>query len=180
MHGGSVEARSDGAGQGSEFVVRLPLAVEWELWSAGVDQGRARPGIAPHRILVVDDSRDSADSLGVLLELLGAEVRTVNDGPAALEALRTFRPSVALLDIGLPGMDGYELARRTRQLAEGRDVLLIALTGWGQEEDRRRSREAGIDHHLVKPVDLTALEQLLASFSGRQERPGLPAQMAGH
>jgi CheY-like chemotaxis protein len=120
--------------------------------------------LVPRRILVVDDSRDAADSLGMLLQFLGADVYTTHDGPAALEAIQTYRPSVVLLDIGMPGMDGYEVARRARQQPGGRDVTLIALTGWGQEEDRRRSKEAGIDHHLVKPVDLGALQALFASL----------------
>jgi CheY-like chemotaxis protein len=120
---------------------------------------------------VVDDNRDAADSLGILLKFLGADVHIVHNGPAALEALRTYQPSVMLLDIGMLGMDGYEVARHMRQRPEGRDVTLIALTGWGQEEDQRRSREAGIDHHLVKPVDLSALQALLASLPPRQLRP---------
>src|SRR6185436_12538649 len=163
LHGGSVEAKSGGPGRGSEFLVRLPLAAAQ---LAAADGGRyARPAaVAPRRILVVDDNRDAADSLGMLLKFLGADVYTANDGPAALEAFRTYRPSVVLLDIGLPEMDGYELARRTRLQPEGGEVTLIALTGWGQEEDRRRSREAGIDHHLVKPVDLDALEKLMAAL----------------
>jgi len=170
LHGGSVEARSDGPGRGSEFVVRLPLAAG-QLAAHDWDGRDARPAaVAPRRILVVDDNRDAADSLGMLLKFLGADVCTANDGPAALEAFRTYRPSVVLLDIGLPEMDGYEVARRTRQQPEGGDVTLIALTGWGQEEDRRRSKEAGIDHHLVKPVDLNALEKLLATLPVKGER----------
>jgi signal transduction histidine kinase/ActR/RegA family two-component response regulator len=165
MHGGSVEAKSDGPGQGSEFVVRLPLAVgKIGMYDRVESAGRLAP-VVPRRILVVDDSRDAADSLGMLLKFLGADVLTANDGPAALEALKTYRPSVVLLDLGMPGMDGLEVARRARSQPEGRNVTLIALSGWGQEQDRRRSKEAGIDHHLVKPVDLSALEQLLAALS---------------
>jgi PAS domain S-box-containing protein len=172
LHGGSVEAKSDGPGKGSEFVVRLPLAVG----RLGLPDRCPRAGVpatvAPRRILVVDDSRDAADSLGLLLKFLGAEVHTAHDGPAALEALETHRPSVVLLDIGLPGMDGFEVARQARQRPEGRDVTLIALTGWGQEEDRRQSREVGIDHHLVKPVDLGALQALLASLPPQPQGAG--------
>jgi CheY-like chemotaxis protein len=172
LHGGSVEAKSDGPGKGSEFVVRLPLAVG----RLGLPDRGPRAGgpaaVAPRRILVVDDSRDAADSLGLLLKFLGAEVHTAHDGPAALEALETHRPSVVLLDIGLPGMDGFEVARQARQRPEGRDVTLIALTGWGQEEDRRQSREVGIDHHLVKPVDLGALQALLASLPPQPQGAG--------
>jgi PAS domain S-box-containing protein len=170
-HGGSVEARSAGPGQGSEFVVRLPLA-EGRPGPQGANQrGDLPAAVAPRRILVVDDNLDAADSLAMLLKFLGADVYTVNGGPAAIEALTTYRPSVVLLDIGMPGMDGYEVARRARQHPEGRDVTLIALTGWGQEEDRRRSAEAGIDHHLVKPVELGALEALLDSLPHHHPRP---------
>jgi CheY-like chemotaxis protein/two-component sensor histidine kinase len=153
MHGGNVEARSAGPGQGSEFLVRLPLAMRRR---GAFEQSRTEGGTAAtasRRILVVDDNRDSADSLGMLLKFLGAEVCIANDGPAALEALETYQPSVVFLDIGMPGMDGYEVARRARQWCEDREVTLIALTGWGQEEDLRRSKEAGIDHHLVKPLN---------------------------
>jgi PAS domain S-box-containing protein len=166
MHGGSVEARSDGPGHGSEFIVRLPLAVG----RLAVQQRRLTdsPGesLAGRRVLVVDDSRDAADSLKMLLKLLGADVHSANDGLAALEALETYRPAIVLLDIGMPGMDGYEVARRMRQLSIGQEATLIALTGWGQEEDRRRSKEAGFDHHLVKPVDMGALQALLAALPG--------------
>jgi CheY-like chemotaxis protein len=111
--------------------------------------------------------RDAADSLGMLLGMYGAQVRIVRDGPAALAALDTYRPDVMLLDIGMPGMDGYEVARRTREKPECRNLILIALSGWGQEEDRRLSKEAGIDHHLVKPVDVVALERLLVIEENR-------------
>jgi signal transduction histidine kinase len=170
LHGGTVEARSEGLGRGSEFVVRLPLLAERLELDASDLRDSPPSAMSPRRILVVDDNRDAADSLGMLLKFLGADVRTVNDGPSALEAFQTYRPSVVLLDIGMPGMDGYEVARRTRQQPEGAGVTLIALTGWGQDEDRRRSKEAGIDHHLVKPVDLSVLEQLLAiqPFTGEQ------------
>ena len=119
------------------------------------------PALAGRRVLVVDDNRDAAESLEMLLRLMGAEVHTAADGQSALEALRRHRPSVVVLDIGLPDMDGYEVARRARLEPGGGETALIALTGWGEEEDQRRSREAGIDHHLVKPVDFTALEELL-------------------
>ncbi len=161
MHGGSVEARSDGANRGSEFVVRLPLAARRHAPRDRNGPSDLPSALVQRRILVVDDNRDAADTLGMLLKFLGADVHIANDGPAALEALRTYKPSVVLLDIGLPGMDGYEVARRARRQPEGADVTFIALTGWGQHEDRRRSKDAGIDHHLIKPVDLGALEQVL-------------------
>jgi PAS domain S-box-containing protein len=162
LHGGTIEARSAGLGQGSEFVVRLPLPLP-NAERPAADSSRPRTRIAGQRILVVDDNIDAAESLGALLRCLGAEVVTVHDGPAALEAIRTAKPSAAVLDIGMPGMDGYEVARRARAGPQGEEIKLIALTGWGNDEDRRRSREAGIDHHLVKPVDLHALEELLAA-----------------
>jgi signal transduction histidine kinase len=160
LHGGSVEARSEGSGRGSEFIVRLPLVAP-KAGEGASDAGLERPGLAPRRILVVDDNRDAAETLGMLLELSGAHTRVVHDGQAALEAFRSYRPAVVLLDLGLPGMDGYEIARRLRDEPGGVHAKLIALTGWGQEEDRRRSRAAGIDHHLVKPVDMRALEAAL-------------------
>ena len=166
MHGGRLEARSDGPGQGSEFTVRLPLALGDK---AAEDRPgaatRSAVGLCPRRILVVDDNHDAADSLGMVLKFLGADTRVVYDGPSALAAIRSYRPTVVLLDIGMPGMDGHEVARRVRQEPELRNVVLIALTGWGQEEDRRRSRAAGFDHHLVKPVEAAALQALLTSLS---------------
>jgi signal transduction histidine kinase/ActR/RegA family two-component response regulator len=163
MHGGSVEARSEGPGKGSEFEVRLPAS--WQKREPGDSDRWAQPSeaLSGHRILIVDDNRDAADSLGMLLELYGANVCVVRDGPAALAALDTYRPDVVLLDIGMPGMDGYEVARRAREKPDFHNLTLITLSGWGQEEDRHRSRDAGIDHHLVKPVDVGALERLLAN-----------------
>ena len=162
MHGGSVEAHSEGLGQGSEFVVRLPVAVA--VAGEGPRGGAAEEaGVASvkRRILVVDDNRDSADSLTLLLSMLGNEVHTAYDGQEAVEAVAAFQPEVVLLDIGLPKLNGYEVARRIREQAGGPSRVLIALTGWGQEEDRRRSREAGFDHHLTKPVDFDDLKKLL-------------------
>lgn len=161
LHGGSVEANSEGVGKGSEFAVRLP-AIESARPRDGGKEGEQAETIATRRILVVDDNPDIADSLAMLLKQLGAEVAIANGGPSALETLPIFRPSVVLLDIGMPGMDGFEVARHIRQQPGGRDIALIALTGWGQEQDRRQSRDAGIDHHLVKPVDLELLKELLA------------------
>jgi CheY-like chemotaxis protein len=162
LHGGTIEARSAGLGQGSDFIVCLPL-VQSDVATGGVAPTRPETRIAGHRILVVDDNVDAAESLGALLRCLGAEVDAVHDGPTALEALRTQRHTAAVLDIGMPGMDGYEVARRARASPYGEGITLIALTGWGNDDDRRRSREAGIDHHLVKPVDLHVLEDLLAT-----------------
>jgi PAS domain S-box-containing protein len=162
MHGGSIEARSAGPGQGSAFVVRLPiLAIE----SAVAE----RPPLAPPtpdgtslRILVVDDNEDGAISLGQMLQIMGHEVRVAHDGLAGIEVAEDFRPQVILLDIGMPKLDGYDACRRIRELPWGQSTVLIALTGWGQEEDRRRTTAAGFDRHLVKPVDCNTLLKVLA------------------
>jgi signal transduction histidine kinase len=170
MHGGRVEAQSPGLDQGSEFIVRLPLK------SVPLPPAPSRPpapsaAVLPNRrVIVVDDNRDAADSMRRLLTLLGAEVRVALDGPAALDLMAEFPPAVMLLDIGMPGMDGYELARRIRAQPEFRDILLIALTGWGQEGDRERAAQAGFDHHLLKPADVSALRSLLLSLGGSGSR----------
>jgi CheY-like chemotaxis protein len=165
LHGGSVDAFSPGPGLGSELEVRLPLpAQEPGLPTpAGAGEVPAAPFPAL-RILVVDDNQDAAESLATLLALKGHDVRTAFDGPGALGAAEEFRPGVLLLDIGLPGMSGYEVAKKLREQARFQDVILIAVTGWGQDKDRRRSQEAGFRHHLVKPIDPAELERLLASL----------------
>ena len=162
LHGGTIEAASEGRGRGCEFVVRLPLAQHEAAEPSLEERGQAVEAVGLRRVLVVDDNRDAADSLGMLLRFLGAEVMVVHDGPAALEAMKTYRPAVVLLDIGMPEMDGLEVARRIRAEAGARAVKLVALTGWGQREDRKRTAEAGFDHHLVKPADLGALQAILA------------------
>jgi signal transduction histidine kinase/ActR/RegA family two-component response regulator len=169
MHGGRVDARSPGVGKGSEFIVRLPLHRDATATARNSRDDRP-PAMPGRRVLVVDDNRDAAHSLGMLLKLLGVEVRVVNDGPAALQILPAFRPDVVLLDIGMPGMDGYEVARQIRQQSEWRHLTLIALTGWGQEEDRHRTSQAGFDHHLLKPADMTALKSLFLSLPGTDEQ----------
>jgi PAS domain S-box-containing protein len=162
MHGGGIEAHSEGPGHGSEFIVRLPSAPGAEPIAAPpVPVSDAR---TPLCILVVDDNRDAADSLCMLLRFLGHTPHVAHDGPSALAAVETHRPGIVLLDLGMPGMDGYEVARRIRQRRKSGDIALIALTGWGQEEDRRRTQAAGFDRHLVKPVDLNLLQSLLAEF----------------
>ncbi len=161
MHDGTIEARSQGEGRGSEFIVRLPVAERADQTAAAaavVEPCKA----ARCRILVTDDNLDSAESLGMFLDLLGHEVSTANDGLQALELAERFRPEVILLDIGMPKLNGYEACRRIRETPWGKNAVLIAMTGWGQAEDKRRSLEAGFDHHLVKPVDPGALVKLLA------------------
>jgi PAS domain S-box-containing protein len=166
MHGGRAEVKSAGLGKGSEFSVHLPLAgPDLPVPPAPLPP----PAEFPRRVLIVDDNRDVADSLALALKLLGIEVLVEYDGPAALNALDTFEPEVILLDLGMPGMDGLETARRIRQHPRGRSPQLVALTGWGQEQDQRRSREAGFDRHLVKPVDLDLLESTLASLVVRKD-----------
>jgi CheY-like chemotaxis protein len=165
LHGGTIEALSPGKGLGCEFLVRLPLATEMPMVEGSAP---LEPREAPRlrRVLVVDDNQDAADSLGMLLEFLGAEVRVVHDGPAALEAIKAFKPAVVLLDLGMPNMNGLEVARRMREDPEARGITLVALTGWGQKEDRRRTTEAGFDYHLVKPADVGVLQSILAVREG--------------
>jgi CheY-like chemotaxis protein len=159
MHGGQVAAFSDGPGQGSEFVFTLPLLEEGGARAAGAGIAEAGPTRGFKRILVVDDNADAADAIAMLLRSSGHEVHTAYGAPEALGRAAEMRPDMILLDIGLPGMNGYELARELRRVRE--DVLLIALTGYGQDKDRREAREAGFDHHLTKPVDLDGLNALL-------------------
>jgi PAS domain S-box-containing protein len=165
MHGGKLEGNSAGLRRGAEFTLTLPLAAPGPQALPATPQA-ARSGLPPRRILVVDDNRDAAESLGLVLKFLGADVRIAADGAEALQAYEAYKPSVVFLDIGMPSMDGYEVARRIRQGDSGRPAI-VALTGWGQEQDRRRAREAGFDHHLVKPAELGALQSILASL----ERP---------
>jgi PAS domain S-box-containing protein len=166
MHGGRAVAHSPGPGRGSEFVVYLPLG--WEETPIEAPPESAPAPERALRVLLVDDNVDAAESLAMLLRLWGHEVTVAHDGPAAVQAAAGQCPEVALLDIGLPGMDGYELARQLRAQPALDQTVLVALTGWGQEEDRRRSQEAGFNYHLVKPVDLSALQELLAQSQPQQ------------
>ncbi len=164
MHGGTVEARSAGIGHGSEFVVRLPVLSE-PLPPMPREPSGVKPVATLQRhILVVDDNRDAANSLAMLLKLSGHEVRTVHDGLEAVKAAAEFQPDVILLDIGLPKLHGYEVARQIREQQRDKRLILVALTGWAQEEDRLRSKEAGFDAHMVKPVDLATLSNLLVEL----------------
>jgi CheY-like chemotaxis protein len=165
LHGGSVSAASEGAGKGSTFTIRLPLV------QPSARPVRQKPGNGAKdlslRILVVDDNRDAAESMGLVLARAGADVEVANDGTSALAHLDRFHPAIILLDIGMPGLDGYEVARQIRARQATRDVMLVALTGWGQAEDRRRSFEAGFDHHLTKPAGIDELRALLPAVSHR-------------
>ena len=163
LHGGTVSARSDGIGKGSRFVVRLPLAANYESAATKAIGREAIPGKGV-RVLVADDNRDAADTLARLLEFQGHEVRVAYDGASAVELAREYRPRVAILDIGMPLVNGYEAARHLRATLGGA-ITLVAATGWGQESDRRRAAEAGFDHHLTKPVDPHALDEILRTCS---------------
>ncbi len=164
MHGGRVEARSEGPGRGSEFIVRLPaLAQGSAAYTKEAIGERARPASGALKILVVEDNVDSAESMALLLRLNGHEVRIAHDGSSALAEAHSFVPQIVLCDIGLPGMDGYEVAARLREQEAFKQTPLIALTGYGQEESRRRAKEAGFDYHLVKPVEPGALNTVLNS-----------------
>jgi CheY-like chemotaxis protein len=164
LHGGTVEAHSAGERLGSEFVVRLPLA------RAAVPPAPAAvPSSLPtlgRRILVVDDNRDAVDALAMMLRLNGSDVEVAYDGASGLATAQSFRPDAVVLDIGLPGMDGYEVARRLRTRPETADKLIVAVTGYGQKEDRERAHASGFDHHLVKPIESETLIRLLAGQRG--------------
>jgi signal transduction histidine kinase/CheY-like chemotaxis protein len=163
MHGGQVSAHSEGPGRGSQFEVRLPLAPAPRA-RAGGDAGDAVEEQIAQRILVVDDNRDAADSLATLLGLAGADVEVAYDGAEALEKVETFQPEVAVLDLGMPGMSGLDVARRIRDRPDADDCTLIALTGWGQDSDRALTRDAGFAHHLTKPVDFDEMRAVLSSL----------------
>jgi PAS domain S-box-containing protein len=161
MHGGKVEAHSQGPGKGSEFVIRLPIALALITEQQPAASNEPAQTTGQHRILVVDDNLDAAASLAMMLKIMGNEVRTAHDGIEAVEAAAAFRPDLILLDIGMPRLNGYDACRRIREQTWGNHPFIVALTGWGQEEDRRRSHDAGFNTHLVKPVDPAALERLL-------------------
>ncbi len=163
MHGGRVEAKSDGPGEGSEFIVHLPVLERRRSRNADPETNHSRPHVDSRRILVVDDNVDAAESLALLLQMEGHEVRTMHDGPSALDTAASFRPEVIFLDIGLPRMDGYEVARRLRGQVGLKQTVLVALTGYGQDEDRRRAETAGFNAHLIKPADPAELHELLAT-----------------
>jgi len=171
MHAGTVEAHSEGLGKGSEFVVRLPISSQRprEHSTAESEQTTRPTSPSGFRLLVVDDNQDAASTLAMLLKLQGHEVQTAYSGPAALEMVKRSAPDVVFLDIGMPGMDGYEVARRIRQEPGLERIVLAALTGWGQQEDRRRTAEAGFDHHLVKPPELSALDAVLTGLKRRTD-----------
>ncbi len=170
LHGGTLEAHSEGAGKGSEFTLRIPLGKADETVVDAVHTAE-KTSLARSRVMVVDDNADAGDTTGAVLELLGADVHVVRGGREALDAFAAYAPTVVLLDIGMPEMNGYEVARAIRGRFPQPPVTLVALTGWGQADDRRRAREAGFDHHLVKPADIDALQGLLASLDAAEQAP---------
>jgi CheY-like chemotaxis protein len=166
LHGGTIVARSDGPGAGSEFLVELPLLTESGAWNE-VPRRLRRPSTARmHRVLVVDDVAASAKTLAMLLDAMGQKVDVRYDGQSALQAAAELRPDLVFLDIAMPGMDGYEVARRMRADRALDGVSLVALTGYGQQEDRKRAFDAGFDHHLVKPISAEILEEVLTRVGG--------------
>ena len=171
LHGGRVEVTSEGLGRGSEFRVSLPCVPVADA-NAVPDRSAGEAHGGPVRVLVVDDNADVAEGLMMLLELLGHRVRVAHDGLAALEAARTSAPDLMLVDIGLPGMDGYEVARSVRQDSRLKGVVLVALTGYGRDEDKRKAIEAGFDDHLVKPLTVETFQKLLGRLEQRRGPSG--------
>ena len=165
LHGGILEAHSEGENRGAEFILRLPAVAAPSAATARAAEAASTPGVA-RRVLVVDDNVDAATTLGQLLNSLGHETRVVHDGPSALTAAAEFLPDVVLLDIGMPGMDGYEVARRLQAFKRERKFRIVAITGWGQEADRERAKEAGFDVHVVKPVDVGLLSRIVEERNG--------------
>jgi PAS domain S-box-containing protein len=176
LHGGHVEARSDGPGHGSEFIVHLPLGKPAVEPAKSESDPKTPAAGAALRILVVDDNKDAAETCSTLLELSGHQVRTAYTGKRAIESARIFHPHVIVLDIGLPDANGYEVARKIRAAPWGRDVVLVAVTGWGHADDRRRAFDAGFDHHLTKPLAANALESLVNSVGASLEMTGNPPE----
>jgi len=179
LHGGRVSAASGGNRCGSAFTIALPLDVVQAQPAAPDPQVERRSGATPSRILVVDDNRDAAETLAELMRLEGHDARVALNADAALEIAGTFQPNVALLDIGMPGMNGYLLAQRFRAQVWAKRSTLIAITGWGQAQDRRSAMNAGFDHHLTKPVDVAALLQLIAAAQASRAQVPHPDTIAG-
>jgi CheY-like chemotaxis protein len=163
LHGGRIEVQSGGLGRGSRFVLHLPVSGSESLVAPRRDEGSAPQSPSRRRVLIADDNKDAADSLAMLLELSGHEVRVTHTGRGALSLAQAFRPDTSLLDIGMPDMSGYEVAEALRREPWGASIRLIALTGWGQDDDRRRAKRAGFDHHLTKPIDPDALDALISA-----------------
>jgi CheY-like chemotaxis protein/two-component sensor histidine kinase len=170
MHGGRIKVRSEGIGKGSEFRVRLPILAESPVAEPQPVQDGAAAKPTRFRILVVDDNKAAADMLGRVVEMLGNEVRTAYGGLQGVEAAAEFRPDMVLMDLGMPTVNGYEATRSIREQMWGKDMVLVALTGWGQEEDKQRTKEAGFDYHLVKPAKPSELQWLLAALNKKSRK----------
>ena len=162
LHGGTIEVKSAGVGQGSEFIVRIPMRNLAASPRVDPDQPEVKPSVR-RRILIADDNRAAAESLAMLLQMEGHDVQVTYDGQQALDTFSAMQPEIALLDIGMPKVNGYEVARQMRRTANGRAVTLIAVTGWGQDSDRAKATAAGFDYHFTKPVELDRLTELLRS-----------------
>ena len=167
MHGGTVSVKSDGHGKGSEFKVCLPLVTALAASSNAMKAENSDEVTSICKILVADDNKDSAKTLAIILSFMGHDVQTANDGLEAVQLAESTCPDVILLDIGMPKLNGYEACRKIREKPWGKSTVIIALTGWGQDEDRRLSQEAGFTHHLVKPVDTIQLKQILANAKAK-------------
>jgi signal transduction histidine kinase/ActR/RegA family two-component response regulator len=176
LHGGTVSAYSAGTGQGSQFTIRLPLAQAQKVPAIERREPALPPASKRCRVLVVDDNVDSVESLAMLLRMMGHEVETASDGASGFEKAAAFKPDVAILDIGLPKVNGYELARQIREQQWSKNVTLVALTGWGQEQHRRRSEESGFNHHLTKPVEFDVLQEILAAADACQPQRNVAAR----
>ena len=163
LHGGTVTAQSHGTDQGSTFLVRLPRVQQGIREAEAISSPSAEAAVSK-RVLIADDNLDAAESLQLWLQLAGHDVQIAGNGVTALKAAEEFKPDVALLDLGMPGLSGFDVARRIRESPWGSGMVLVALTGWGHDEDRRRSAEAGFDHHLTKPIAPEAIESLIDSL----------------
>jgi CheY-like chemotaxis protein len=167
LHGGTIEARSEGPGKGSEFIVRLPQRTLSAAPQLRAIEAAAMKAVRRRRVLIADDNLDAAESLAVLLRMEGHDVTVVHDGRAALATINSVQPEIALLDIGMPELDGYQVARLVRQGSLGRAVTLVAMTGWGQDRDKARALGAGFNHHFTKPIEPTQLMNLIRSEGHR-------------
>jgi CheY-like chemotaxis protein len=166
MHGGRVEVYSEGSNRGSEFRVHLPVAVDMPVaMPAPVQTGGEATTQFRRKVLIVDDNQEAAITLSIVVRMFGSEVRTAGDGQEGIQAAAEFLPDVILMDLRMPGMNGYEAVRHIRRQSWGEQMLIVALTGWGQDEDRQRTREAGFDHHLVKPVESSELQKVLETVA---------------
>jgi CheY-like chemotaxis protein len=174
LHDGTIDVRSAGVGRGSEFTLRMPCRVQTESSVAtAAEAPQLKPAMRPLRIVIADDNGDAAESLAMLLRMDGHEVSVAHDGAAALNIVDAVRPHVAVLDIGMPGLNGYQVAQRIRSSLNAEPIVLVALTGWGQARDLERAKAAGFDHHLIKPAEPSQLQSLIADITAGVQPPGI-------